>query len=176
MKSKQLSNYITEEDEELYGDQAEQIAKDRMAEDVRPTGENMSDHEIYVTVRLVAGELELATTTNDVVAGILYPAGGGRIGALVMDSKKHLGIEEQAIPVLQELFEKAGCDGDGFGDINWSKAGDGRCIFGWLGPNTVRWSPATFPEADRSVGARFREGEFQVIDPLAAARGGGNDE
>jgi hypothetical protein len=124
----------------------------------------MGDREqIYVTVRLVDGKLQLATTTEEEVDGILYPAGGGNLGPVLIDSKKYLGIEEQAVPILKRLFAEAGCDGDGFGDIDWGICDTGVYVFSWLGPNLVQWDPATFGEADRSSGARFREGEYQVL-------------
>ncbi len=119
--------------------------------------------QIYVTVRLSAGKLQLATTTAVQVDGILYPAEGHRLGVVLVGSKKHLGVEEQAVPILKKLFDDAGCDGDGFGDIDWSENGDKGCVFGWLGPNKVRWDPKTFNQANRSKDARFREGEYQVL-------------
>ncbi len=119
--------------------------------------------DIYVTVRLVDGKLELATTTQEVVEGVLYPAGDGRIGVVLLDSKKHLGVEELAIPILKQLFAEAGCDGDGFGDIDWFIDAGGRPVFGWLGSNTVRWDPDTFAEADRASDAAFRDGEYQIL-------------
>lgn len=117
--------------------------------------------EIYVTVRLVGNKLELATTSLETIKEILYPSGGQRLGVVLMDSEKHLGVEKQAVPILKQLFVEAGCDGDGFGDVSW----DDKFAFGWLGPNKVQWNPATFKQADRAVGAKFRDGKYQVLTP-----------
>ncbi len=124
----------------------------------------MKISEIYVTVQLVNGDLQLATVTNEIVKKILYPIGSSRIGVVLIDTKRHLGIEKQAIPILKKLFSESGCDGDGFGDIDWYKMNDGKFTFGWLGPNTVQWNPKTFKEADRSAHAAFQEGEYQTLD------------
>lgn len=115
--------------------------------------------EIYVTVRLVDNKLELATTRLETVEGILYPAGGQRLGVVLMNSGKHLGVEKRAVPILKQLFVEAGCDGDGFGDVSW----DDKFTFGWLGPNKIRWNPATFKRADRAIGAKFRDGKYQLL-------------
>ena len=105
-----------------------------------------------------------ADTTHSLVGSELYPAGGSNLGPVLMDSRKNLGIRKSAIPTLRRLFEEAGCDGDGFGDIDWYKAGDGRLVFSWLGPNSVRWHPSTFHDADRSKNARFWEDGFIEVD------------
>ncbi len=118
---------------------------------------------IYVTVQLVRGGLELATTTHEEVEGILYPSGGSRLGVVLKDSKKHLAIEESAVPVLKRLFDEAACDGDGFGDIDWCRSKDGSRVFSWLGPNEVRWNPVTFGQADRASGASFQKGAYRVL-------------
>ena len=122
--------------------------------------------QIYATVRLSAGKLQLATTTAVQVDGVLYPAEGHRMGVVLIDSKKHLGVEEQAVPVLKKLFAKAGCSSDGFGDIDWYKAEDGLYTFSWLGPNKVRWNPKTFSQADSAKQARFQDGEYQVLNKV----------
>lgn len=125
--------------------------------------------QIYVTVRLVAGKLQLATTTAVQVEDILYPAEGHRMGVVLIDSKKHLGIERQAVPVLKKLFAEASCSGDGFGDIDWHKMEDGRYAFNWLGPNKVRYTPKTFNQASKANRACFQEGEYQVLNKAEMA-------
>lgn len=110
------------------------------------------------------GSLVLKTTTVKTVRNKLYPAGGDRLGPVLIDTKKHLGITKRAVPILMDLFERAGCDGDGFGDIDWFQSDDGKCVFGWLGPNKVRWHPRTFAKADRSRDGYFREGEYVELD------------
>ncbi len=109
------------------------------------------------------GHIVLETTTEDEVKDILYPAGGSRLGPILVDSKQHLEVTKDAVPLLRKLFEDAGCDGDGFGDIEWSKSADGKYIFGWLGPNKVTWDPKTFGDADRSVDSSFQEDQFITV-------------
>jgi len=125
------------------------------------------DTNIYVTVRLTkSGLLELTTTTEKVIDNILYPFGCGRIGVVLMDSKKHLGVEEQAIPILRKLFESSGPSGCGIGDIDWFKTGDNYYVFGWLGPNRVLWHPDNFICLHHAGGATFKENEYQILEPL----------
>jgi hypothetical protein len=119
-------------------------------------------NQVYVTVRLKGKSLELATTTENVIDDVLYPAGGNRIGVVLINSKKHLGVEKRAVPVLEELFAKSQFEPGDLGDIQWWKAGGGFC-FGWLGPNKVRWPINTFIQACHTKDDAFRPGEFQVI-------------
>lgn len=122
----------------------------------------MKENKILVKVYMDDDLLTLETTTEKIVEGKLYPAGDGRIGVVLRDSKKYLGVTKDAVPVLEDLFRRAGCDGDGFGDIDWYESGNVFC-FGWLGPNKIQWDPTTFEEADRAVDAYFRKGEYRSI-------------
>ena len=118
--------------------------------------------DIYVTVRRKGDDLELATTTDKVIEEILYPCGNGRIGVVLLNTKKHLGIEEKAVPVLQQLFQESECRPGCLGDIGWWGAGALLC-FSWLGPNKVRWPIGTFHKACHTDDDAFRPDEFQML-------------
>ena len=127
--------------------------------------------DILVRVRVVGKSIELATKTADIIDGKLYPAGGPRIGVVVINTRKHLGIEKTAIPILKRLFSESHLElGDLHaqdsmsyeGDIQWWKAGKDFC-FGWLGPNKVRWRIDSFSQACRTGDDAFRPGEFVTL-------------
>lgn len=57
------------------------------------------------------------------------PAGGGRIGCVVLDSAKNVGISPEAL----ELLRKIPRSHDAIGDVDWWKCDDDTCAFAWLG-------------------------------------------
>ena len=123
------------------------------------------NQDIYVTVRLTeSGLLAMETTTEKVIDDILYPFGCGRIGVVLIDSKKHLGVEKEAVPILRKLFKASIPSGGSIGNIDWFQTGDGYFVFGWLGPNQVLWNPLNFKSIQHAGGAQFKENQYQILN------------
>jgi hypothetical protein len=57
------------------------------------------------------------------------PSGGMRFGSILLDSKKNLGVSEEALA----LMEKVPVNGDCCGDLDWFKCDDKKYAFGWFG-------------------------------------------
>jgi len=59
----------------------------------------------------------------------------GTIGTVVMNTKQTLGITKDAIPIIEQIFKEALCDGGSLGDIDWFEStGNGNWNFSWIGP------------------------------------------
>jgi hypothetical protein len=58
------------------------------------------------------------------------PAGSGRIGCILIDTKTHLGISDEAFELLKEIPQSL----DDIGEVDWFDSDDGKRVFGWLGP------------------------------------------
>ena len=57
------------------------------------------------------------------------PAGEGKIGCVLKDTKTSLGISHEAM----EWLEKMKTSRDSIGDVDWWACSDGTYAFGWLG-------------------------------------------
>jgi len=68
--------------------------------------------------------------------------GGSKIGTVVMDTKKHLGITRSAIKLLRDISDTAERAGGSFGSLDWYKSDDGVYNFGWLGPKVCAVDPS----------------------------------
>ena len=57
------------------------------------------------------------------------PAGDGRFGCVLVNTEGRLGISAEAVKRLREVPKT----GDGLGDVDAFRLGDGRGCFGWIG-------------------------------------------
>lgn len=122
----------------------------------------MAKEDIVARVSMENGKLVFETFSDDEIKDKLYPHGNGRIGAVILDTEKHLGITKEALPKLKELFEKSPSSGDGLGDIDWFKSNDGKLNFGWLGGNKRVFESGD--EVYKAKGASFVEDKFVLLD------------
>ena len=53
----------------------------------------------------------------------------GKVGSVLMDTEKHLGISEEALAFMRKLQ----VSGDDIGEVDAWQTTDGRGCFGWLG-------------------------------------------
>jgi hypothetical protein len=58
-----------------------------------------------------------------------YPTGGDRIGCVLLDTKRQLGVSEEALSLMRRIPRNR----DSFGDISWWACDDGTHAFSWLG-------------------------------------------
>ena len=83
------------------------------------------------------------------------PNNDGRVGCLVMGTKEHLGVSQEALDLLKTIPRSL----DDIGDVMWW--GDkGKFYFGWLG------SPRTLVDPKRCEGDRryaVPNGEYILI-------------
>lgn len=83
-------------------------------------------------VRVVAYKGKIVIVPIDPEKGVedgWYPTGRGRIGCVVLDTKKTLGVSEEAF----ELMRKVQRNRDAIGDISWWECDDGTHAFSWCG-------------------------------------------
>jgi hypothetical protein len=59
---------------------------------------------------------------------VLYPVGNGRVGTVLIDTKKYLGMSKEAVENLKRVKKSH----DAIGDLQAWKSDKGDC-FGWLG-------------------------------------------
>jgi len=59
----------------------------------------------------------------------LIPPGNGKIGTVLIDTKKYLGMSKKAVKTLKKLKKSY----DDIGDISTWKSADGKHCFGWIG-------------------------------------------
>jgi hypothetical protein len=57
------------------------------------------------------------------------PIGPGKIGCVLCNTKKNLGVSEEALALLALVKRSR----DAIGDVDWWAADDGTKVFGWLG-------------------------------------------
>lgn len=84
--------------------------------------------EILVMVTCYKNKLIIEGASPDLKHPNWVPAGQGRIGCIVMDTAKHLGVSEEALAWLKKVPRSA----DDIGDVDWFASGT-RHAFGWLG-------------------------------------------
>lgn len=58
-----------------------------------------------------------------------WPTGQGRIGCVVGNSKKNLGVSKEALAVMKGVRK----NWDSIGDLGWWKCDDGTHAFSWFG-------------------------------------------
>jgi hypothetical protein len=58
-----------------------------------------------------------------------FPAGGGRIGCVLLDTKKSLGLSEEALALMPRMKRNH----DDMGDLDWFACHDGTYAFSWFG-------------------------------------------
>jgi hypothetical protein len=88
-----------------------------------------------------------------------FPAGQGRVGCVLLDTKKQLGVSEEAFALMRGIQRNH----DAIGDISWWEADDGTQVFGWFGSIHRVIDPKTAEAArDCHVTNRLR-GHFTVI-------------
>lgn len=86
----------------------------------------MPDLKVKVTAHknfIVIEPLQLKEDKN------LIPPGNGKIGTVLIDTKKYLGMSKEAVKTLKKLKKSY----DDIGDILTWKSADGKHCFGWIG-------------------------------------------
>lgn len=73
-----------------------------------------------------------------------YPTGQGRLGCVITDTKKSLGISEEALKLMKSISPNR----DAIGDISWWEVNDGTHAFAWWGSVHRVINPST-AEGDR---------------------------
>lgn len=88
----------------------------------------MSEENLKVKVTCHEGFLVIETVdpTQD---DNFYPAGGSRIGCVVIDTEKYLGMSNEAF----ELLKTMKLSGDDIGDVSTFQSLKGDCL-SWMGP------------------------------------------
>jgi hypothetical protein len=118
----------------------------------------MSDYEALKAKVFVHSD-QLVIVPSNPLGGIgddWWPTGGTRLGCVLTDTKRRLGVSKEALLLMREI--EVGCDA--IGDIDWWRCYDGTYAFSWWGPLYRIINP------DDSVSARaFREyhDQCQVI-------------
>lgn len=79
---------------------------------------------------------------------IILP-GGSKIGLVLIDTKKNLGVTKEAEPYLKDMFKNHISSGDDIGEFDHYQADDGVYVLNWLGS---AWKG--FPVGERFEGAR----------------------
>jgi len=88
-------------------------------------------HKVEVTVHK---DILVITTNDEVECEGWVPAGDGKIGCVLIDTKGKLGISEEALAWLKSVEKSC----DAIGDVDAWKSDDGPC-FSWLGgPNSLK--------------------------------------
>lgn len=105
------------------------------------------------------GLLTFEALSDEIIEDCLYPSGGDRIGVVVIDTEKNLGIAKNAIEPLKKLFKEAVTDGGDLGDIGFFWSEEGFCL-SWIGQNKRVFQPGE--EVYRAGDARFHN-KFKII-------------
>jgi len=83
-----------------------------------------------IKVKVVAYENYLIITTVKPESDENFvPSGGTKIGCVLVDTGKYLGMSEQAFNLMKTIKKS----GDDIGDIDTWESNKGQC-FAWLGP------------------------------------------
>ena len=84
--------------------------------------------------------------------------GANTIGCVVLNSKKNVGISDEALKLLRMVKKSR----DDIGDVDWWKCNNGPCAFSWLGGwKAVKRADDGNLEGSRNY--RVFDGEFQSI-------------
>jgi hypothetical protein len=97
-----------------------------------------------VVITAHKGYLIIDSTSMGKASKDWVPIGSGRIGCVVIDTKKYLDVSEEALALLGNIKR---C-GDDIGDVDWFESGDKK-VFGWLG-NEARIVKAAEAEGSRT--------------------------
>lgn len=65
------------------------------------------------------------------------PNGPGKIGSIICDTAKNLGVSKEALDLLGQIRRSRDC----IGEIDWFGADDGTKVFGWMGPFLAVFAP-----------------------------------
>jgi hypothetical protein len=91
------------------------------------------------------------------------PAGGDKIGCVLNDTAKNLGVSPEAIELLKTI--PAGTDG--IGEVMWFETESHGFAFGWLGPPSRLVDPSD-AEGDRCFAVRDAYVEIPNDPPQGA--------
>ena len=91
------------------------------------------------------------------------PAGGGRIGCVIMDTAKNVGASQEAIEWLRRVSRNH----DDIGDVDSFKAGE-KWVFGWLGGVMNLKNIADGLSGSRTFTADFPHVKIRNDSPKAA--------
>ena len=81
-----------------------------------------------VKVTAYEGYLAIETLPPFTETDEFIPAGGTRFGCAIFDTKKNLGVSQEALDLLKIMKKSR----DAIGDIQWFPSTEGK-VFGWLG-------------------------------------------
>lgn len=94
--------------------------------------EPVPQEDIDIKVRVLAHDGNIVIVPEAAEEGIMdrwWPTGGNRMGCVVEDSRRRVGISKEAIDLMRGI--KTGRDS--IGDIDWHWCVDGTYAFGWWG-------------------------------------------
>lgn len=81
-------------------------------------------------VRITAYKKKLIIeTVNGKEDANFFPAGGSRIGCVLSETEKHLGMSKEAVKILKTIKKS----GDDIGDISTWKMDNSKDCIAWLG-------------------------------------------
>lgn len=75
-------------------------------------------------------------------------------GQVICNTKKNLGISQEAFALLKEVRR----GDEGAGDLDWSRTGDGQAVFGWKGGRCAIFTPQSCQGSKK-----FKVGGYVVI-------------
>ena len=99
-----------------------------------------------------------------------FPTGQDRLGCVLLDTKKNLGVSAQAFALMREIHRSR--NPDATGDLAWWATDDGTYVFGWSGSIHRVIHPMLAEARDFHVTDELRK-HFQLIPnrvPRAAMR------
>ena len=79
---------------------------------------------------IIPVEPEKDVDVTKVEGGYWWPTGGSKMGCVVGDTKKHLGVSKEALELMRDIEVGP----DDVGDISWWWCADKTCGFSWWGP------------------------------------------
>lgn len=93
--------------------------------------------EMRVAVGEYRGYIVVEALKPEEKADVFYPAGGSRIGCVLLDTRKHLGISKRAYALMTQVRRGH----DDLGDLDAFETRDkrtnkltGKWCFAWIGP------------------------------------------
>lgn len=109
-----------------------------------------------------------ALVSEDVKDGIYLsghsPSGGFRLGVVLCNSTKNLLVTKEAESMLESLFLNMKSGRDAIGDMDWYADAKGEWVFSWFGENKKVLDLANVSQLELARGAKFRKGEYVLID------------
>lgn len=132
--------------------------------------ESVPEEEIDIKVRVLAHEGNIVVIPEAPEDGIndnWWPTGGDKLGCVVGDTRRRLGVSKEALDLMREV--KLGRDS--LGDIDWWRCDDGTYAFSWWGAicriirprsdegaRTFKVHPGEYVEIPNDVPAEIVEG------------------